>query len=294
MSKASKKKSGQKATQQGKGVSAPAASMEGLDPLPKASPGDTAPSKKKAKGKVGQPGSKDPSRRCTATANRTGERCGAPAIKGGTVCRMHGGALPQVKKKAKERLLELVDPALAVLHKILTDPNTEDAVKVRAALGTLDRTGFGPGQTITFQTTEWDEMFKEGDLILDRSLGGGDKPIAELETVAAAGEQLSYDATQENFREQDDEEADRVERGRIRPTANTIKGEVIPTPKTKGEPDRWQRDRNASTGPMSFGDQTNNRPRGTSEMDPSDPNVPHKTRTEQVQDRLHEQDGENR
>lgn len=28
--------------------------------------------------------------RCTATSKRTGERCKAPAVKGWTVCRMHG------------------------------------------------------------------------------------------------------------------------------------------------------------------------------------------------------------
>lgn len=100
------------------------------------------------KGISGVPGSKNDSRRCTATAHRTGERCKAPAILGGTVCRVHGGATPNVKKKAKERLLELVDPALAALHKVLTDPASDDSVKVRAALGILDRTGHGPGSKI--------------------------------------------------------------------------------------------------------------------------------------------------
>jgi hypothetical protein len=43
---------------------------------------------------------------CTATAKSTGNRCLQPAIPGGTVCRYHGGAAPQVKAKAEERLAE--------------------------------------------------------------------------------------------------------------------------------------------------------------------------------------------
>lgn len=41
-------------------------------------------------------------RQCTAKA-RSGERCKRPAIPGGTVCRSHGGASPQVKALAAVR-----------------------------------------------------------------------------------------------------------------------------------------------------------------------------------------------
>ena len=44
-------------------------------------------------------------RRCTAKSKRTGKPCTRWAIKGGTVCIMHGGKAPQVKAKAAERLL---------------------------------------------------------------------------------------------------------------------------------------------------------------------------------------------
>lgn len=44
--------------------------------------------------------------RCTATSKSTGERCRRSAIPGGTVCRWHGGAAPQVRAKAAERLSE--------------------------------------------------------------------------------------------------------------------------------------------------------------------------------------------
>jgi len=44
--------------------------------------------------------------RCTATA-RSGARCKRYPIPGGTVCRMHGGAAPAVRRKAEERLEEV-------------------------------------------------------------------------------------------------------------------------------------------------------------------------------------------
>jgi hypothetical protein len=47
---------------------------------------------------------------------KNGEPCGAKAIRGGTVCRMHGGGAPQVKAAAAARLRAVVDPALGVLE----------------------------------------------------------------------------------------------------------------------------------------------------------------------------------
>jgi hypothetical protein len=43
-------------------------------------------------------------RRCSAR-RKNGEPCRGWAINGGRVCRMHGGAAPQVRAKAGERLL---------------------------------------------------------------------------------------------------------------------------------------------------------------------------------------------
>lgn len=51
--------------------------------------------------------------RCTAR-KRTGDQCGAYAVKGATVCRMHGGSAPQVRQAARVRAAELDAHATAV------------------------------------------------------------------------------------------------------------------------------------------------------------------------------------
>lgn len=49
---------------------------------------------------IGNPSGK---KKCKAKL-KSGKGCGSWAIKGGEVCRMHGGMAPQVKRKARERL----------------------------------------------------------------------------------------------------------------------------------------------------------------------------------------------
>ena len=80
--------------------------------------------------------------RCSAH-NRAGKQCGKDAIPGAVVCHMHGGKSPQVKEAAKLRLLEMVDPALATMLRMVTKSKI-DAVRLQAARDILDRTGFKP------------------------------------------------------------------------------------------------------------------------------------------------------
>lgn len=49
-------------------------------------------------------------RKCTAQSARSKKPCSRWAIAGGTVCPTHGGSAPQVKRKAQERLQDLIDP----------------------------------------------------------------------------------------------------------------------------------------------------------------------------------------
>jgi hypothetical protein len=95
--------------------------------------------------------------RCTAH-NRQGDQCRQPAILGGAVCRYHGGAAPQVKLKAEERLKAMVDPALSRLEALSKQEKSLPAA-VTATNSILDRAGVGtvqadpsrpPAVTITF------------------------------------------------------------------------------------------------------------------------------------------------
>jgi hypothetical protein len=110
-------------------------------------------------------------RRCGART-KSGKPCPTPPIKGGTRCRMHGGAAPQVKKAARERLMELREPALVALGKVLRDPKADDATKVRAAVAILDRTGLGPNVKVEV------EQLKPWQVLMATALGGA--PGVEL------------------------------------------------------------------------------------------------------------------
>lgn len=79
--------------------------------------------------------------RCTAHTS-SGPRCCAPAISGATVCRVHGGSAEQVRRAAQARLADLVPAALAVLARVLDDPDAAYRDKLRAAENVLDRCGY--------------------------------------------------------------------------------------------------------------------------------------------------------
>jgi hypothetical protein len=55
--------------------------------------------------------------KCQARISNGSRQCERWAINGSNVCATHGGRAPQVKRSAKERLEELVDPAIGGLRR---------------------------------------------------------------------------------------------------------------------------------------------------------------------------------
>ena len=82
-----------------------------------------------------------PRPKCRAT-NRQGNPCGRYAIPGGMVCTTHGGKAPQVRDKARIRLISMIEPALNVLSDVMADKDAAHADKLRAANSVLDRAGY--------------------------------------------------------------------------------------------------------------------------------------------------------
>lgn len=87
--------------------------------------------------------------RCKAT-NRQGKRCGKSPIPGGTVCRMHGGAAPQVKQAAMERLMEIQPAALNRMEKLIHQ-EAFPTVAYAASRDVLDRTMGKPAESQTVE-----------------------------------------------------------------------------------------------------------------------------------------------
>ena len=70
---------------------------------------------------------------------------------------MHGGGAPQVKKKARERLNDLVDPAIKRLKLAVEENAASSTVAVTAAKDILDRTGHKPVERHEDVTNESEE-----------------------------------------------------------------------------------------------------------------------------------------
>ena len=90
---------------------------------------------------------------------------------------MHGGAAPQVKRAAEERLRELVDPALNRLTKLIEDESA--GVALAAVKDVLDRAGYGPKQRIELTIRQQAEKLA-ADLGLDV-----EELLAEAERILA-------------------------------------------------------------------------------------------------------------
>lgn len=80
--------------------------------------------------------------RCTAH-RKNGDQCKNAAIKGGNVCRVHGGSAPQVKAAALRRIQEAADPIAAEMIRLAQQAESETA-RIQAGRDLLDRAGLKP------------------------------------------------------------------------------------------------------------------------------------------------------
>lgn len=113
----------------------------------------------------------DPMKATCKATNRQGRRCGKSPIPGGVVCRMHGGAAPQVQEAAKERLRRLAHgPALDAMEWLITQRDFPSAA-YSASRDVLDRIEGRPTETV--------DMNVSGDEALIGALMAGRKRAAE-------------------------------------------------------------------------------------------------------------------
>lgn len=89
-------------------------------------------------------------RQCTANSKQTGQRCRRLVPLGHVVCHYHGGSTKHAREKAKLRLLELIEPAVAQLARLMVN-SADERVQLRAAENILDRGGLPRGVKIDGQ-----------------------------------------------------------------------------------------------------------------------------------------------
>jgi hypothetical protein len=146
-----------------------------------------------------------PALRCTGT-NTEGERCKKFGLRGtgfnGTpsMCFIHGGSLPNVKKKAEAtllsvrmRLVQSAPMALEGLIDLAEKPTTGDAIKLKAFTEILDRAGIKGGVDINVEVqhnvSAADEIGKKLSLMRER-MGADVKQADELAELLDQGEIL--------------------------------------------------------------------------------------------------------
>ena len=100
-----------------------------------------------------------PENRCVAH-RRNGNQCRHPARRGTTVCRVHGGAVPQVINRARERISLAADRMARELLGVATNADSE-AVKLSAVKDALDRAGLAAKTDVTVEVKPWESVLAD-------------------------------------------------------------------------------------------------------------------------------------
>lgn len=134
---------------------------------------------------------------CVATAKSSGKPCSKPAIPGGTVCRYHGGAAPQVRAAAARRIAEARDMMLSRLLEQLEPPENplyqiEAKVLIDGAEKFTKLVNLLSGEaTERTESTKVEEVRHRLEVELDRlgarlesdSIGGGRREIIDVDAI---------------------------------------------------------------------------------------------------------------
>lgn len=122
---------------------------------------------------------------CKARSKRTGDPCNNPPVGGATVCRMHGGAAPQVRNAARVRLEMAADRMAKQLLKMAADDDVADSVKLAAIKDALDRAGLSAKTAVQVEvgpTKEYEEILTAamtgGSRAESRAARGAEDPAA--------------------------------------------------------------------------------------------------------------------
>src|SRR5215217_7149024 len=97
--------------------------------------------------------------RCNGT-RPNGGRCKREAEDGAVVCDQHGGAAPQVRRRAAERLIMTADQAAQMLVNMMADTEVPFGVRAKIAQDLLDRAGLGSTQAIKIVPAEDDPVMR--------------------------------------------------------------------------------------------------------------------------------------
>ena len=145
--------------------------------------------------------------RCNGT-RPNGSRCKREAEQGAVVCDQHGGAAPQVRRRAAERLIMTADQAAQMLVKMMEDTEVPFGVRAKIAQDLLDRAGLIATQVhqivpmaedpimrffedVFSDPNNWEENPPQPAIeerVLDRPDPGEPEEIVEAEIVEPEGE----------------------------------------------------------------------------------------------------------
>lgn len=141
---------------------------------------------------------------CTAR-RRNGEKCLNYAVKGATVCRMHGGSAPQVRAAAQTRILMASDLAAKKLVELMSSAKVDDRVKLAAAKDLLDRANLAGTQNIEVGVTKRSFEDHASEIVFD-AIADDDQPA-----LPAPSDIVDADVIEDDY-EYDDDVQNRFDR----------------------------------------------------------------------------------